>query len=224
MTADFPFIPTPFDRDVERLATPIEHPAEALVDPPMAGDIRALLALTDTVERHGAGEVRIVAREDDYAGDHKEYVLAPFAHPTESRFSDGSYGVLYAGLAAETALRESVYWLTRFFRDGAMPAGVIATKIQLTLRACAEVADVRTASGGIASIYDPDDYLISRRCGTQMRELRHDGIWYDSVRHRGGECLGLFVPRVVNNVRIASRLELQWDGARFGAVKTVRAL
>lgn len=223
--AQFPVIPSPFDSDVLRLATPIEHPAaEDLVEPQMAGDIRALLAVTDTVERHRAGELRIVAPEDDYVGDHREYVLAPFAAPKESRFSDGSYGVLYAGLAADTALRESVHRLTRFFTDGGMAGGAIATKVQLTFRACAEVADVRTASGGLPSIYDPEDYLISRKCGAQMHNLKHDGLWYDSVRHHGGECLGLFVPRVVSNVRITDRIELEWDGTRFSAVKRVELL
>jgi hypothetical protein len=223
-TLIFPAVPATFDRDVERLATPIDHPAQELVEPRMAGDVRALLALTDTVERHRAGDVRIITPEDDYVGDHKEYVLRPFAEPSESRFSDGSFGVLYAGLLFQTALHESVFWLTRFFTDSPMRAGAVATKVHLTFRACAPVADIRVASGGINSIYDGDDYTISRKCGAQLRGEKHNGLWYDSVRHTGGECLGLFVPRVVSNVRINDRIEFEWDGSRFGTYKSVRSL
>ena len=222
--ADFPATPAALDRDVERLATPLDHPAQELVEPRLAGDVRTLLALTDTVERHRAGDVRIVPPQDDYVGDHKEYVLRPFAEPSESRFSDGTFGILYAGFLFETALRESVFWLTRFFSDSPTPAGAVSTKVHLTFRACAHVADVRVASGGIGGIYDRNDYTISRKCGARLREKKHDGLWYDSVRHAGGECLGLFVPRVVSNVRIKDRVEFEWDGTRFSTYKSVRSL
>ncbi|MHB8355435.1 MAG: RES family NAD+ phosphorylase [Vulcanimicrobiaceae bacterium] len=210
-----------FDADVDRLATPIEHPAEELVEFAMAGDIRALLALTDTVERHRSGDIRIVMHEDDYVGDHKEYVLRPFAHPAESRFSDGTFGVLYAGASVQTAINESVYWLTRFYLDSPFPAGTIAPKNHLVFRAVASLADIRmTRGGGISSIYDPDDYTISRMWGMQLRSA-HYGLWYDSVRQRCGECIGLFAPRFVSNVRVVGRFEVEWNGSKFTSVKEV---
>jgi len=209
-----------FDAHVDRLSTPIEHPAEKLVESAMAGDIRALLALTDAVERHRSGDIRIVAPEEDYVGDHKEYVLRPFAHPAESRFSDGTFGVLYAGASVHTAIDESVYWLTRFYLDSTFPAGTIAPKIHLVFRTVAPLADVRMARGGISSIYDPDDYTISRMWGVQLRSA-HGGLWYDSVRRKGDECIGLFIPRFVSNVRVAGRFEFEWNGSKFTSVKEV---
>src|SRR5579884_1764968 len=105
-----------FDDEVQRLAVLLSgpSPAEELVEPAQAGEIRALLDLTNPIERHRAREAPAVPAEDDYVGDHKEYILGPFARPTESRFSDGSFGVLYAGRTFETALDESVYWTTKF--------------------------------------------------------------------------------------------------------------
>lgn len=212
-----------FDRDVDRLASPIAHPAESLVHPGFAGDIRALIGLTDSVERHRSGEAKIVMPEDDYVGDYKEYILAPFAVPAESRFSDGTFGVLYAGLSRDTAIHESLHWLTRFYADASAVAGSVAPKDHITMRVCAALADVRRISGGIESIYAPNDYTVSRTWGRNLRDS-HDGLWYDSVRHRAGECVGVFVPRVVSQVRVNGRIEFTWDGSRFSKVSLVSNL
>jgi hypothetical protein len=216
-----------FDSTVERLgaqlATP--PPAEDLVEPHELGELRALLALTDPVERHRAGEARIVAAVDDYVGDHKEYILWPFARPHESRFSDGSYGVLYAGLTFETALQESAYWVTRFFEDSAALPATVAQKQHFSFRATGKgFADIRRSSGGIASIYDPDDYSMSQRWGAALRSELHDGVYYDSVRRTSGECIGAFVPRVASNVKLQRVIEFTWDGQRIADWKAVHPL
>lgn len=212
-----------FDRDVERLATPLTIPAESLATH-HAADVRRLLALTNPIERHRSGNARIFSESDDYAGDYSEYVLAPFAHPSESRFSDGSYGVLYAGLTLETAFDESLYWLNRFFADATVINGALAKKQHLTFHACAAMADVRAQSGGIARLYDPNDYTVSQQWSAALRDLRHAGICYDSVRNPGGECVGLFIPRPAANVRVRDLIEFAWDGTHFATWKHVHNL
>lgn len=212
------------DQTIERLATPLTHPAEDLVDIQEAAGVRALLAATDSIELHRAGERAIVTPDNDYVGDHKEYVLAPFSAPAESRFSDGSYGVLYAGFSFDTAREEVLHWLTKEFANRGMPSGAIAYKQHLDMRLVADVADVRRASGGIASIYDPDSYSISHEWGREIRAAGFAALWYDSVRYGGGECAGVFVPRVVSNVRLGDRLEFTWDGTRFADLKRVTSL
>jgi hypothetical protein len=205
----------PIDGPAECLATPIDHPAESLVAPDEATEIRALLALTDA----------IVTADNDYVGDYKEYVLAPFASPVESRFSDGTFGILYAGFSFDTAREEVLHWMTKRFSDAAMPSGSIGKKQHLRMRLCAEVADVRKASGGVPSIYDPNDYTVSQECGRQVRSVAaFQGVWYDSVRFNGGEFAGIFVPRVISNVKLADRLEFTWDGTRFVDMKSVTIL
>jgi hypothetical protein len=218
------YLQSSLDRDVERLATPVDHPAEALVDARDSPAVRALLALTDRVERHRSGEAPILPAELDYVGAHKEYIDGPFGSPMRSRFSDGTYGVLCAGFTLDTATRESLYWLTRIFSDSRLPAGTLGAKQHLRFRLCGKLADLRRASGGIASLYDPDDYMVSRQWGVQIYAEKREGIWYDSVRHRGGECAGVLIPRIVSNVRLLDRLEFTWNGSRFSEARTVKSL
>jgi hypothetical protein len=218
------YIEAALDRNVERLATPLDHPAESLVDTHDAPEIRALLALTDKIERHRSGEAPIVPAELDYVGDYKEYIDGPFASPAESRFSDGTYGVLYAGFTLATTTKEALYWLARVFGDSRLAPGTAGRKQHLQFRVCGKMADVRQVSGGITSIYKPNDYMVSRRWGAQIHANRREGIWYDSVRHRGGDCTGVLIPRVVSNVRLLDRFEFTWDGERFTEMKTVKLL
>jgi hypothetical protein len=215
---------TTLHRAVDRLATPLGNPAESLVDPGYADSVRALLALTDRVARHRLGAAPILATGGDYTGNGQPYILGPFAYPCESRFSDGSFGVLYASLDIETAFAEVLYWLTRFFTDGAEPTGAIARKCHLTFRVHGELIDVRAKSGIIDAIYSPSDYAISRRKGAELRAMSGGGLRYDSVRRPGGECVGIFTPRIVRDVNVFALHEFVWDGARFASRKEVTPL
>src|SRR5581483_391037 len=190
------------DRRVHRCAKPPTRPAEALVAPNEAGEIRALLDLTDRIARHRAEEpgARICSRSDDYVGPNAEYVLAPFAYPNESRFSDGSFGILYAGMDLETAARESAHWLTKAYLDSKAPDGLTPRRMYLTMRVVGTLADARKDSGSVvpADVYHPDEYTVSRAFGKTLFPT-YEGVWYDSVRHSRGECIGVFFPRIISN-------------------------
>src|SRR5690606_29129115 len=63
------------------------------------------------------GELDLVPPERRVAGPGASYLMAPFTHATPdrpSRFSDGSFGVLYAGESFETALFETIHHHQRF--------------------------------------------------------------------------------------------------------------
>jgi hypothetical protein len=215
-----------YDKRVHRIAFPLRSPlTQTLVDSSDRGDLEALLASTNLVESHRAGDRRIVPAEDDYVGDHREYVLAPFAYRSATRFSDGSFGVLYAAEAFETALVETVSWLTRFYVDGNAPPQQ-TRKQYLTLRVVADpLADIRRAlvRDVDAAVYDSDDYKASRALGARIRE-HLPGITYDSVRHIGGACVGAFIPRIVSDVRLELILEMVWNGTAFVERKDVYPL
>ena len=188
--------------------------------------LEALLASTSVIESHRAGNRRIVVPQDDYVGDLREHVLAPFAYRSPSRFSDGSFGVLYAGECRETALHEAISRLARVYLDGKAPPAEETRKQHLTLRVVADdLVDVRTAhaSNVDAAIYDSTDYAAARSFGSTLRD-RYPGLTYDSVRHRGGVCVGVFIPRIVSDVRLESILSLVWDGARFVESKDIHPL
>ncbi len=215
------------DRRVHRCAMPAAHPAEGLVAASDAGEIRALLALTDRVERHRANEpgARICSLGDDYVGPYPEYVLAPFAYPHESRFSDGTFGVLYAVMDFETAARESAHWLTKAYLDSSAPAGPTPRRMYLTMRVLGSLADARGGSGSSvpSDIYDPDDYTLSQTFGLSLH-AEYDGFWYDSVRQSRGECIGVFVPRIISDASLQYEVEFEWDGKRFANFKSITPL
>jgi len=220
------FATVAYDQRVHRVAFPQRSPLTlTLVDPNDRADLEALLASTNLVESHRAGERRIVAPEDDYVGDHRDYVLAPFAYRSATRFSDGSYGVFYAAEAFETALLEVATWLTRVYLDGSAPAQQ-TRKQHLTLRIVADpLADVRRRSvpDVDVAIYDANDYSAARSLGARLRE-QLPGVTYDSVRHPDGTCVGAFLPRIISDVRLESILELVWNGKAFVERRDVHPL
>jgi hypothetical protein len=80
--------------------------AEMLVNPRIRNDI---------------GEIHLVPPNERVSGPGASYVMAAFTHlnPRGSRFSDGTYGVYYAGREFETALRETAWHFARIAADSA---------------------------------------------------------------------------------------------------------
>ena len=62
---------------------------------------------------------------------------------------------------------------------------------------------------------DPDDYGPSQALGRRLRAAQSWGIRYPSVRHAGGECVGIFRPRALRHAKAAAHLALHWDGTRI---------
>lgn len=193
---------TTLDVRVDRLAAPLDDAAVQLVEERYAGAVHAAFSVTDSIEAHRAGLAYLFPPQNDHVGDHRPYALAPFVAPRSSRFSDGSFGVLYAGFSLDTAQEEALYWHAQFFRDAGFPDGAIATKLHLQFRTCGDVVDLRLRAAGIASLYDPDpaNYAIPQRWGRAIYDADRAGLWYDSVRYRGGECVGIFLPRVMSEI------------------------
>lgn len=60
---------------------------------------------------------KVVCSPTKVGGNGASYLMAPFTHVSTdrpSRFTDGTYGVLYAGDAFETALFETIHHHARF--------------------------------------------------------------------------------------------------------------
>ncbi len=72
------------------------------------------------------GNLDLVPVDRRVAGPGASYLMAPFTHTSvdrPSRFSDGSFGVLYAGNSFEVALFETIYHHERFMARTNEPAG-----------------------------------------------------------------------------------------------------
>lgn len=188
---------------------------------PMVTD--ALLALSDAEEQNEL--MALAARTAPIAANARGYIDRPFRIPMPSRFSDGSYGVLYAANSLLTAVRETAYHLEQIFSDGQVPESE-HRRVRLALRLRGSVYNARRTENPTidARIYDANRYVASQAFGREVRKFC-DGIQYDSVRDPdGGVCVGAFHPRLVRSARIISTIGLIWNGDRFIEIHEIQAI
>lgn len=191
---------------------------ERVADPADLEAVFAVENLTNQRLRQEAGEVSLVPPEDRVSGPGTTPIMAAFTHmnPEGSRFSDGTYGVYYASETLDTAIEE-----TRFHRERFL-ARTSEAPIEIEMRTyladlSAELHDIR-GRADLAAIYDPDAYGPGQALGRELKATGSDGIVYDSVRHRGGECVAIFRPSLLSNCVQGPHFGYVWDGRRITAV------
>jgi hypothetical protein len=176
-------------------------------------ELEALQAIADLTNPHvldQMGQIRLVPPEDRIYGAGAGLVMAAFVFPaTPSRFTNGMYGVYYAALAEETAVRETIYHRKRFLA-GTGPAVLEMSLLHAHLDA--RMVDLRRGLPCPNGIYHDDDYSAGQQFGAVVRRLREFGVLYSSVRDPGGECVAVFRPRALGNCRAVRTLEYHWDG------------
>ena len=195
---------------------------DRIADPADLDAVFAIEALTNPRLREEAGALKRVPRGRRISGPGSTPVMAAFTHlnPEGSRFSDGSWGVFYAARSVATAVEETVHHRQRFLAATAEPA------CELSMRCYRTSLDSRLHDlrGGWTVAHDPDSYVASIALARALRAADSNGLVYDSVRHRGGECLAAFFPDVVAPCVQAQHLIYRWDGARIAQVLLVNEL
>ncbi|MBB3063509.1 RES family NAD+ phosphorylase [Microbulbifer rhizosphaerae] len=185
---------------------------ESLVDPERLDAAYALESMTNDRLRDEVGEIALVPPEDRVVGPGTSPIMAAFTHiGVASRFTDGSFGVYYAGLSFETAVAESMHSQRRRMEDTEEPPR------QLTMRCfrCAVTADLVDARG-IADLHTPDSWTAGQAFGRDCRERSEFGIHYRSVRYDGGESVAILRPPALIPPAVQTRhLAYHWDGKRF---------
>jgi hypothetical protein len=192
---------------------------ERVADPADLEAVMELESLTNDRIRAEVGQLDLVPREDRVAGPGTSAIMAAFTHlnPDGNRFSDGTYGVYYAGNTLETAIAETRYHREAFMRATAEP------KMELDMRVYladldAPLHDIRGLRATLPALYAPEDYSASQALGRRLREQRSWGIAYNSVRHAGGECVGVFRPPALRHCRQERHLCYVWDGERISTI------
>ncbi len=161
------------------------------------------------------GRLDLVPPERRVSGPGASYLMAPFTHATTdrpSRFSDGSFGVLYVGDEFETALFETIHHHQRFMRATEEMPGWTSQFRELVLDVDAELAELRVAPPD--GVLVTDSYAEAQALGATLRAGGSEGIVYPSVRRPGSECAGLFYPDRCSNVRQGRHLDYHWNGDR----------
>lgn len=185
---------------------------ERVGDPKDWDVIAEIEGLTNARIRDEIGDICLVPIEDRISGPGASPVMAAFTHiGHESRFTDGKYGVYYAGNRIEVALKEVAFHLTKFNLATDEPAyrpqyrtyiGKLDTRMH----------DIR---GGWTAEHNPDSWAKSQEFGKKIRELGSNGIVYDSVRHSGGQCIAAFKPLAVGHVVQGPHYVFQWSGEQM---------
>jgi hypothetical protein len=180
-----------------------------------------LESLTNDRIREEIGDIAMVPPRDHMVGPGTTPIMAAFTHiGLPSRFTNGRFGVYYAALDMNTALKESIHRRTYFLQTNREPAH------ELTLRAycCrvgAELLDVRDRD----ELHHPDDYTAPQAFAAEARDADEYGIYYRSVRNTGGECIAALRPTaMVPPANQAGHYRLFWDGKAVRAVAELREI
>lgn len=163
------------------------------------------------------GNLDLVPAERRVSGPGASWLMAPFTHVSPdrpSRFSDGSFGVLYVGDSFEVALLETIHHHARFMRATAQPPGWTSQFREIVMEVDAELHDIRPLGTEAAQVLDLVDYTASQALGIGLRARGSAGIAYPSVRCPGGECAGLFYPDGAGHPVQGRHLDYHWNGER----------
>ena len=190
---------------------------EAVADPEDLEAVFEIEAMTNDRLREEVGELALVPKEDRVSGPGSSAIMAAFTHlnPEGDRFTDGSYGVFYAGFSLETAISETRYHRTRFLEATDEPAQELDMRVY-AVDLEAQMHDIRGKQDMLPELYHPKNYGIAQATASDLRDAGSDGIVYDSVRHEGGECVAVFRPRLLSNCRQERHLCYVWDGSAIG--------
>jgi hypothetical protein len=188
-------------------------------------DLEALFAiesLTNARLRQELGQLDLVPRERRVSGPGTQPIMAAFTHlnPDGSRFSDGSYGVFYAARALDTAVAETMHHRAKFMAATNEPA----MKLEMRCYRTAVDGRLHDLRKGWTTMLQPDDYAAPQALARELRAAGSDGVVYPSVRHAGGECVGLFFPDLLKPCVQAQHLIYSWDGRRIQADYAVATL
>ena len=205
---------------------PTIHLFERVADPADWDALYELESRTNPRIRTNLGELHLVPVADRVGGGpNASIVMAPFTHlsPPGTRFTDGHFGAYYAAESVDTAIAETRFHRENFLRATAQPAIELEMRCYLADVAC-ELHDLRGRRTELADVYDPASYAASQKLGRALREAGSNGIAFDSVRRNGGECVAVFRPRLVQNVRQGVHLRYAWDGTAIAEVYEIRVV
>ncbi len=196
-----------------------KFPPIALFDDVAYGeDFEALYqiqALTNPRLQNEIGRLELIPRDQIPFGiPGCSYATAPFTHvnPAGSRFSNGTFGVLYLADRMDTAIAEVRHHQERYWSN--VPELNYERFVFRGLTASFNDSGMRDATALPLSdaIYAPDDYAHSNQLGSELKREGCMGLRYHSVRSTGNICWALMTPRPVTSIIQSAHYEMIWSG------------
>lgn len=166
------------------------------------------------------GNLDLVPIKRRVGGANASLLMAPFTHVSEdrkSRFSDGTYGVLYVGDRYEVALFETIYHHARFMARTTEKPGWTSQFREIIMNVDATLHDLRALS--YDPLFDQSDYVECQHLSKSLRDEHSDGLVYPSQRFDGGQCVALFYPDLASDPLQGRHLDYHWNGVCVDLVR-----
>ena len=196
---------------------------EDIADPADWTAILSAEAKTNPRVAESVGNLDLVPEGRRVAGTGASWAMAPFVHTSTdrpSRFSDGSFGVYYAGDRIEVALFETMHHHGAFMAATDEEPGWTSDFCELVGTLDAELHDL-TDTGQFGEAYDPADYTKPQVLGAQLRNSNSNGILYRSVRYPDGMAVALFWPDLAGNPTQGEHFSYYWNGTQVSRVRNL---
>lgn len=168
---------------------------ERLLDPQDLEAAYLLEAMTNPRLLEQAGSLLLLPPEDRVCGEGSSPIMAAFTHiGSPSRFSDGSYGVYYAGNSLEVAIAETIFHKERFLRSTDEPDTRLTMREYIS-ETVLPLDDIRAR----VDLHSPDinSYVQTQMFARESKKAGSNGLRFNSVRYPGGECIACFKPKAL---------------------------
>ena len=208
---------------VTRSRFPSIYPFDDIADPADWDAVLSAEAKTNPRVAESVGMLDLVPKDRRVAGEGASRVMAPFVHTSKdrpSRFSNGSFGIYYAGDRIEVALFETTHHHGRFMAATGEEPGWTSDFQELVGTLDAALHDV-SDSGLFEEIHQPDDYAVPQKLGARLRGENSDGLLYRSIRYPDGMAVALFWPNVPGIPAQGRRVSYFWDGNQVSRVRNL---
>ncbi len=197
---------------------------ETLVDPDELEVLYELESMTNDRIRQEVGDISLVPVAERLVGPGSSAVMAAFTHiGNVSRFTNGRYGVYYAGLSYETAIKETCFHRERFLAMTNEPACDLQMRCYVG-EVALPVHDIRSKTYKTLQSEDVSTYPLCQAFAGNIRSQGSNGLYYTSVRDCGGECLALFKAIATSPVKQSKHYIYQWDGKHIHHVYEIKTV
>lgn len=186
-------------------------------------DVMAVIALSGVDGATIVGRPTLVPPTEWPTGPGAAWALLAFTMPGRpSRFTDGTFGIWYAGEEYDTAVVETRFHQERLMRQWGEPAQDIP-KQALVAQLSGPAVDVRPLRTSDPARYatlhdpDPDHYPPAQSFGRACRAGSAALIAYHSVRQAaagvpGRACIGALRANAIFGAAPRARTTFHWDG------------
>jgi len=196
---------------------------EDIADPADWDAILSAESKTNPRVAESVGVLDLVPEDRRIAGEGASWAMAPFVHISTdrpSRFTDGSYGVYYAGDCMEVALFETIHHHQKFMAATDEKSGWTSDFRELVGSVDADLHDVTNVSD-FGELFASEAYSKPQTLAKTLREQSSNGLLYRSVRYPKGLAIALFWPDVAGIPTQGQHFSYFWDGEQVSKVKNL---